>query len=60
LSLATACPFLIFIVFRSSSTTSVHLLRNIPHFLVPYILAVTIRFGSVSLFILKYVHTILI
>jgi hypothetical protein len=37
-SLATACQFLIPMIFKSSSTSSIHLLRGLPLFLVPSIL----------------------
>ena len=43
-SLATACLFFIPIVFKSSSTSSLHLLRDLPLFLIPSTVAVAICF----------------
>jgi hypothetical protein len=57
--LFTVSKFLIPIFFKSSSSSSVHLFRDLPLFLLPSILAVTICFGILSLFNISDGHTIL-
>jgi hypothetical protein len=52
-SLATACQFLIPIIFKSSSTSFIHLLCGLHLFPVPSILVVIIFLGILSLFILS-------
>jgi hypothetical protein len=49
--LATACQFLIHIIFRSFPISSVHLFYALPLFLIPSILAVTVCIGLLSFFI---------
>lgn len=59
-SLITEYQFLIPIIFRSSSTSLVHLLHGLPLFLIPSILLVIFFFALFRYTSFPYVHTILI